>query len=176
MADNSTKTPVEPTHRPEITGTATGTTHEPEPLTAPLADSTTLGSGDFAASDSAGEPATGFEKVASEVRHGAEKAREEIRRGAEATKHAASEAYDRASAVASDAYTRASASAKHGVEEARETLRHGYARLREDSAHWSQDLDTYVRANPGRSVMFAAAIGFAIGILLRGTDADTDEE
>lgn len=174
MAEETTKTTGKSDDRPEITGTATSAAPGSSgPTTPPLAGSP-LGSGDFAASDSAGEPGSTpdsrFGKVASEVRQGAERAREEIRRGAEATKHAATDAYDRASSAAGKAYARASEGARHGVDEARENLRHGYQRLREDSAGWSRDLESYVRVNPGRAVIFAAALGFVVGMLFRGDD------
>ena len=84
-----------------------------------------------------------------EARRGAEKAAEragaELRRGAEA----------------------ASSVAQARAEVAKEGLKRGYDRVRKDLGDASGDLDRYVRDNPGRAVLFAAAIGFVIGLLAR---------
>ncbi len=50
---------------------------------------------------------------------------------------------------------------------AAETLREGYGRARKDMDKLSEDVTTYVRDNPGRSVLIAAGIGFLIGFLIR---------
>ncbi len=54
------------------------------------------------------------------------------------------------------------------VTQAREGLRHGYDRARKDLDQLTADVNVYVRDNPGRSILIAAGVGFALGFLLRG--------
>lgn len=39
--------------------------------------------------------------------------------------------------------------------------------MRKDVAELSTDVNEYVRDNPGKSILIAAAVGFALGLLLR---------
>lgn len=54
------------------------------------------------------------------------------------------------------------------VTQAREGIKHGYDRARKDLDQLSGDVNVYVRDNPGRSILIAAGVGFALGFLLRG--------
>jgi ElaB/YqjD/DUF883 family membrane-anchored ribosome-binding protein len=54
---------------------------------------------------------------------------------------------------------------RYGV--AREGLKTGYDRARKDFDQLSGDVNTYVRDNPGRSVLIAAGLGFLVGLLVR---------
>lgn len=54
------------------------------------------------------------------------------------------------------------------VEQARDGIKHGYERARKDFDQLSGDVNVYVRDNPGRSILIAAGVGFALGFLLRG--------
>ena len=54
------------------------------------------------------------------------------------------------------------------VGQAREGIKHGYDRARKDLDQLSADVNVYVRDNPGRSILIAAGVGFALGFLLRG--------
>ena len=52
-------------------------------------------------------------------------------------------------------------------EKAAEGLKQGYARVRKDLDDLSSDVNAYVKDNPGRSVLIAAAVGFVLGMLIR---------
>jgi ElaB/YqjD/DUF883 family membrane-anchored ribosome-binding protein len=55
---------------------------------------------------------------------------------------------------------------KYGV--AKESIKQGYDRVSNDLDKLTEDVNEYVRHNPGRSVLMAAGLGFVIGILVRG--------
>jgi ElaB/YqjD/DUF883 family membrane-anchored ribosome-binding protein len=92
------------------------------------------------------EARTRFEEAAEDLQHSARMTRRELRRRAERLGDAAREKYDTAV----------------------EGLRAGYGRVRKDAAQLSSDVNDYVRENPGKSVLIAAAAGFVIGLLVRG--------
>jgi ElaB/YqjD/DUF883 family membrane-anchored ribosome-binding protein len=52
-------------------------------------------------------------------------------------------------------------------EKAAEGLRQGYDRVRKDVDDLNSDVNTYVKDNPGRSVLIAAGVGFVLGMLIR---------
>ena len=52
-------------------------------------------------------------------------------------------------------------------EKAAEGLKQGYDRVRKDFDDLNADVNTYVKDNPGRSVLIAAGIGFLVGMLIR---------
>ena len=64
--------------------------------------------------------------------------------------------------------SKASAAAKEKYGEAVEKVRYGYDRARKDMDHLVEDVNEYVRDNPGRSVLIAAGVGFLLGMLMRG--------
>lgn len=98
--------------------------------------------------------AEGVEKARSAVSHGVDAARERMRDSP------LSERVKKASARAGEA-------AKGGYGAAREKLGHGYERARKDLDQLVGDANVYVRDNPGRAVLIAAAAGFVLGFLLR---------
>lgn len=63
---------------------------------------------------------------------------------------------------------RVSASAREKYEGAREGARHGYEKVTKDLEHLGEDVNEYVRQNPGKAVAMAVGAGFLLGILLRG--------
>ena len=63
---------------------------------------------------------------------------------------------------------RASEVAKEKAGVAVDNLKLGYDRVHKDMDKLTDDVNEYVRDNPGRSVLIAAGIGFAIGLLMRG--------
>ena len=63
--------------------------------------------------------------------------------------------------------SRASEVARERYDTATQTLRTGYDRASKDLDKLSQDVGAYVRDNPGRSVLAAAAAGFFLGLLVR---------
>lgn len=67
------------------------------------------------------------------------------------------ESADRAGEVAKE---------KYGV--AVDNLKQGYDRVHTDMDKLTEDVNEYVRDNPGRSVLIAAGLGFFVGMLLRG--------
>ena len=85
-------------------------------------------------------------QVASGMRDGAGRAGSQIRDGA-----------GRASEMAKE---------KYGV--AKENVRQGYDRVSKDLDHLTEDVNEYVRHNPGKSVLIAAAVGFFLGAVMRG--------
>ena len=59
---------------------------------------------------------------------------------------------------------------RYGV--AAERARQGYDKARKDLDHLTQDVNEYVRDNPGKAVLIAAGIGFLIGLVFRGRRHD----
>ena len=53
-----------------------------------------------------------------------------------------------------------------------EQLKDGYAKVQDNMSHYSNDLESFVRQNPGRAVLIAAAAGFLVGMLFRGRKHD----
>ena len=62
---------------------------------------------------------------------------------------------------------RATEVARERYDAAAQTLRQGYDRASKDLTKLGDDVSAYVRDNPGRSVVAAAAVGFCIGLLVR---------
>ncbi len=87
-----------------------------------------------------------FEEAAEDLGGRARRTQREIRRRAEKVGDAAKERYDAAV----------------------EGLRSGYHKVRKDAGDLAEDVNAYVRENPGKSVMIAAGAGFLLGLLLRG--------
>lgn len=85
-------------------------------------------------------------EVASGMRDGAGRAGSQLKEGA-----------GKASDVAREKYT-----------VAKDNVRQGYDRVTKDIDQLSQDVNEYVRHNPGKSVLIAAAVGFFLGAILRG--------
>ena len=98
--------------------------------------------------------AEGVEKARSAVSHGVDAARERMKDSP------LSERVKKASARAGEA-------AQGGYGAAKEKLGHGYERARKDLDQLVGDVNVYVRDNPGRAVLIAAAAGFVLGFLLR---------
>lgn len=65
---------------------------------------------------------------------------------------------------------KAGAEIRRGYEKASEAARDGYGRLEKDFQGLSRDLNGYVRENPAKSVMIAAAAGFLLGLLMHGEE------
>jgi ElaB/YqjD/DUF883 family membrane-anchored ribosome-binding protein len=81
-----------------------------------------------------------------------ETAREKLHEVSENVKHQAS---------------RAGELARERYDSAAQTLRGGYERASKDLDKLGKDVSAYVRDNPGRSVLAAAAAGFVLGLLVR---------
>lgn len=58
--------------------------------------------------------------------------------------------------------------AKERYQQMSETVRHGYQKARKDVDDLAENVNEYVRDNPGKSVLLAAGVGFLVGILIRG--------
>ncbi|HVS15594.1 MAG TPA: hypothetical protein VMV46_16840 [Thermoanaerobaculia bacterium] len=109
--------------------------------------------------------------VADEMEAAVEEAGGKLGRAKEAVRETVDTARQRVRTVGEDLRaqaSKASESAKERYGAARENIRHGYDRARKDANQLVADVNVYVRDNPGRSVLIAAGIGFAIGFLLRG--------
>ena len=65
-----------------------------------------------------------------------------------------------------------SVAAKERYDVAAERARQGYDKARKDLDTLTQDVNEYVRDNPGKSVLIAAGIGFLIGLVFRGRSHD----
>jgi ElaB/YqjD/DUF883 family membrane-anchored ribosome-binding protein len=63
---------------------------------------------------------------------------------------------------------RASVVAREKYGTAKRSLREGYDRVQRDVTVANEDLNDYVRENPGRAVLIAAGIGFVLGLLFGG--------
>jgi ElaB/YqjD/DUF883 family membrane-anchored ribosome-binding protein len=91
-----------------------------------------------------------YRKVSDDVRRGAERARAEFQRGTERAK---------------DTYHNAA-----------ESAREGYGRLRDNAGNVTNEVSAFVRDNPARAVLIAAAAGFLLGMLVRRGRDDYDDE
>jgi ElaB/YqjD/DUF883 family membrane-anchored ribosome-binding protein len=91
-----------------------------------------------------------FEEAAEDLGRSARRTQREMRRRAEHFGEAARERYD---------------AAVDGVKA-------GYQRVRKDAGELADDVNAYVRENPGKSILIAAGVGFALGMLLRGRRRD----
>jgi len=91
-----------------------------------------------------------FEEAASELEGRVRRTRREMRRRAEELGEAAKERYDRA------------------VEGAKA----GYEKAKKNAGDLAEDVNVYVRENPGRSILIAAGVGFVLGLLMRGRRRD----
>lgn len=56
------------------------------------------------------------------------------------------------------------------MDAARDRLSGMADQTQERAREWNRDLDDFIRGNPGRALLIAAAIGFAIGLLFRNRD------
>lgn len=92
-----------------------------------------------------------FSRMADQVRHAGQSTGQRARRAGDDLRRGAERARERA-AVTGD------------------TLRQGYGRAEERARVLSGDLNDFVQENPGRAVLFAAGIGFLIGLLARRRD------
>ncbi|KAB2964203.1 MAG: DUF883 family protein [Thermoanaerobaculia bacterium] len=91
-----------------------------------------------------------FEGAAEELGSSARRTQRELRRRAERLGAATRERYDAAV----------------------EGVRHGYERVRKDAGDLADDVNVYVRENPGKSILIAAGVGFLVGMLMRGRRRD----
>ena len=98
-----------------------------------------------AARERFGEVIGGVEKRVKGLKKGAGKASEQVKEGA----------------------TRVSSVAREKYDVAREGARQGYDKVTKDMDQLGQDVNEYVRHNPGKSVAIAVGVGFVLGILLR---------
>ena len=81
----------------------------------------------------------------------------EVAKGAEEKVREIGKSADKASAVAREQYAVAA-----------EKVRAGYDKARKDMDHLVDDVNEYVRDNPGRSILSAAGVGFFLGLIMRG--------
>ena len=65
-----------------------------------------------------------------------------------------------------------SSAAREGYGVAAERAKQGYDKARKDLDHLTQDVNEYVRDNPGKAVLIAAGVGFLIGLIFRGRGRD----
>lgn len=91
-----------------------------------------------------------FEDAAEEFERSARRTRREIRRHATRLGDAARDKYD---------------AAVDGVQR-------GYKKVRKSAEDLTDDVNVYVRENPGKSILIAAGVGFALGLLLRSRRRD----
>lgn len=83
-----------------------------------------------------------------------------------------SERYERLSEGLKKSAERASEKARMRYRDAAESLRSGYAKVRKDFDGLVGDATNYIRDNPGKSILIAAGVGFAIGLLFRRRGGD----
>jgi len=87
-----------------------------------------------------------FEETAEEIEDRVRRGKVEFRAKAERARDAAKEKYEAAMAG----------------------LQKGYSKVRKDASDLTDDVNEYVRENPGKSILIAAGVGFVIGLLVRG--------
>jgi len=87
-----------------------------------------------------------FEEAASDFEDRARRTRREMRRRAGEMGDAARERYDAAV----------------------EGVRSGYHRARKEASDLADDVNAYVRENPGTAIAVAAGLGFLVGMMFRG--------
>jgi ElaB/YqjD/DUF883 family membrane-anchored ribosome-binding protein len=100
-----------------------------------------------------------------------DRAKEVVSGGVEKTKATLETAKGKiqdASEVVKKEAGRAGEVAKEKYDVAATNLRDGYGKARKDLDKLGEDVNVYVRDNPGRSVLMAAAAGFFLGFLIRG--------
>ena len=100
-----------------------------------------------------------------------ERAREKFSEVAEKARQGGSVAKEKAAQageVAKEKAARAGEAAKEKYGVAVDNLKQGYDRVHKDMDKLTEDVNEYVRDNPGRSILIAAGIGFVVGTLLRG--------
>ena len=102
-----------------------------------------------------------FSEVADSLGKGAGSASEKVKEKAGQATSKVKEKAGQVSTVAKERY---------GV--AAERARLGYDKARKDLDNLTQDVNEYVRDNPGKAVLIAAGIGFLIGLLFRGRGRD----
>lgn len=110
-----------------------------------------------------------FEKTKEAVNEGLNAARERFR-------EVASDARGRATQIGSglrEGADRAGEAARERYAQFSENVRDGYHKARKDFDGLSENVNEYVRDNPGKSVLTAAAAGFVIGLLMRGRRSDS---
>lgn len=105
-----------------------------------------------------------FSEVAERARRGGSQVKETASRAKVVAKEKAS----RASEVAKEKAGRAGEVAKEKYGVAVDSMKQGYDKVHKDLGKLTDDVNEYVRHNPGRSVLMAAGLGFVIGLLARG--------
>lgn len=131
--------------------------------------------GDTEAADTLREVKSDLESPTARLKDTAQRAKEAVSEGLGTAKVKAREAADQTQAKVREGY----AQARHGAERARETaherydelsgqMREGYVRVRRDVDDLADNVNTYVRQNPGKSVIIAAVVGFLTGLLMSG--------
>ncbi len=102
------------------------------------------------AEDGLDEARERFEEAAEDLDRSARRTRRELRRRAERFGEAARDKYDAAV----------------------ESVQHGYQSAKKSAADLTDDVNVYVRENPGKSILIAAGAGFVLGLLLRSRRRD----
>lgn len=87
-----------------------------------------------------------------------------VKKGAGKATQAVKERAERVSEGAKEKFE----GAKEKFDGARESAREGYDKVTKDLQHLGEDVNEYVRHNPGKAVAIAVGAGFVLGLLLRG--------
>ena len=107
-------------------------------------------------------------KAASEKLEAAREKFGEVAAGVDRGVKAAKDGAGRVSEQVRDRAGRAGVAAREGYGTARDSVREGYDRVSKDVDQLTQNLNEYVRHNPGRSIAIAVGVGFFVGIMMRG--------
>jgi ElaB/YqjD/DUF883 family membrane-anchored ribosome-binding protein len=118
-------------------------------------------------------------KAADAAREAMDAAKEKLEEGVQAAKERLGDVardveqrYQKVAAEMRKEAERATEKARERVDEAMDGLREGYTKVRKEVVEYNDDFNDYVRDNPGKAVLIAAAVGFILGLLLRGSDRD----
>ena len=115
-----------------------------------------------------------FSEVADNLGKGADSASTRVKETAGRASAVVKEKAEHATAAVKEKAGQMSTSARETYGVASERARQGYDKARKDLDHLSQDVNEYVRDNPGKSVLIAAGVGFLIGLIFRGRGRDRD--
>jgi ElaB/YqjD/DUF883 family membrane-anchored ribosome-binding protein len=113
-----------------------------------------------------------FSEVADSLGKGAGSATTRVKEKADQATAKVKERADQATAKVKEKADQVSTVARERYGVAAERARQGYDKARKDLDHLTQDVNEYVRDNPGKSVLIAAGVGFLIGLIFRGRGRD----
>lgn len=121
-----------------------------------------------AAAETVEKTRTGLGTTAEKVKEASGVAAAKVKVGAGVAAEKVKAASGIAASKVKETSAKAGAYARERAGVAGESLRQGYGRARKDLERLGEDVSVYVRDNPGKSVLMAGALGFFLGLMIRG--------